>query len=369
MEEKVVITSTEVHAVEVPAPSDLAAKPRKLPPVIPLWAKFLLLPLTLVMPVLCVITLILRIALRATAPRTRQAWDSYLNSLLVAGGLIFTATAVMLLFIMPTPPEAISAGMSELDERLTFPRLPSGDKMSGADLAEKLKPLVMVASPAQRRFFGNAESPSRMIGAAMLLAADPSGYLFATARHVADGLGWKAAKGSQRVMLTSGTGGWAAADVVARHKDLDVALLFVPRHSGHTEFYQPVAQPGQIKAGEEIYVIGHPEGFNFSIANGIVSRLSEETVQISAPVSPGNSGGPVYDEHGILLGVVTSKMDRTYDPNAENLSFAVNADVFTDAQSWDFYANGRQELEKYAGKLQAAEGSSAGTHQAANHQK
>jgi hypothetical protein len=360
MEEKVVVTTSEVQSVEVvPTPAAPIVK-NKPPRLIPIWARLVLIPFTLILPLLCLISVILRIALRATAPRTRQAWDSYLNTLLISGGFIFTVIVVLAFSYMPTPPQAISSGMSELDERGSFPFLPSEAKMNGEDLAEALKPLVMVASPAQKRFFGNSELPSGMIGAAFLVEADATGYLFATARHVADGMGWKNAKGSQHVLLTSGMGGWAEADVVGRHKDQDVALLFVPRRSGHTEFYQPVATRAQIKAGEEIYVIGHPEGLNFSISNGIVSRLSDEIVQISAPVSPGNSGGPVYDEHGKLLGVVTSKMDRSLVPNAENLSFAVNADVFTNSQDWELVGNGRDELEKYAGKLKALVNSKPG---------
>jgi|SRR5579872_2036755 len=354
MEEKVVVTTSEVQSVEVPLTPIAPVAPKKLPGPIPIWARLVLIPFTLLLPLLCVISIILRIALRATPPRTRQAWDSYLNTLLISGGFVFSITVVMIFSYMPTPPAAISAGMSELDERGKFPFLPSEEKMSGSDLADTLKPLVMIASPVQKNFFGGGTSaPSDIRGAAFLVEADADGYLFATARHVADGMGWKGSKGSQRVFLTSGEGGWATADVVGRHKDQDVALLFIPRRSGHTEFFQPVATKGQIKAGEEIYVIGHPEGLNFSIANGIVSRLNDETVQISAPVSPGNSGGPVYDEHGMLLGVVTSKMDRSLVPNAENLSFAVNADVFTNSQDWELSGNGRQELEKYASKIKA----------------
>jgi S1-C subfamily serine protease len=207
----------------------------------------------------------------------------------------------------------------------------------------------MIATPLARSWFSRGEQPSGLTGAALLLAANEDGYLFATARHVADGLDWKKKRGIGRVLLTTGLGGWSSADVVGRHKSDDVALLWVGRRSGSAEFAQPIAN--SMEPGAPVYVIGHPEGLNFSISNGIVSRLSGDTVQISAPVSPGNSGGPVYDDHGSLMGVVSSKMDRNYAPNAENLSFAVRAQVFRQLDAWEFSGEGRRELERYIQKL------------------
>jgi S1-C subfamily serine protease len=185
----------------------------------------------------------------------------------------------------------------------------------------------------------------------MLLKADSNGYLFATARHVVDGLGWRSGKGIGRVLLSSSVGGWATAQVVGRHKDLDVALLWVPRRSGRGDFYQPIVSSADTHAGEQIYVIGHPEGLNFSIASGLVSRVMPQALQLSAPVSPGNSGGPVYDERGRLLGVVSSKVDRSVDPNAENLSFAVRAVVFASADGWEFEDQGKLQLLDYETKI------------------
>jgi S1-C subfamily serine protease len=353
--DKLVITPTEVESVKLV--EEAGRKEAKPLPSIPLWARLALLPSVMALPLLCLIAVILRIALRAMAPRTREAWNAYLNTLLVASGLLFSVAAVLALSYMPVPPQAISAGISDLDERISFPSLPSAEKMTGTVLAEALKPLVMIATPVQRRWFGKSDMPSGLTGAALLLAANPSGYLFATARHVADGLAWKSGKGTGRVLLTSGAGGWAAANIVARHQDFDVALLWVRRYSGHTTFYQPLALANQAMPGETVYVIGHPQGLNFSIASGIVSRVSPAIVQISAPVSPGNSGGPVYDERGALVGVVSSKVDRSLDPNAENLNFAVKADVLTSTDGWEFSEDGKQLFEAYLNGLKSEKNS------------
>jgi S1-C subfamily serine protease len=347
---KIVISASDVGSVSLPA--DMVTPP-KVPQPIPLWARLVMLPLVLVLPLLAIIALVMRIALRATPARTQQAWHSYLMALLIAGSLVFFVTAVAAFSYMPSPPQAISAGLSDLDERNHFPSLPSQTQMTGVEISHELKPLVMVASPAAKRWFARGEMTSNSIGAAVLLHADPDGYLFATARHVAD-VSMAAAKSGQRVLLTTGSSGWAGADVVGWHRTADLALLWMPRHEGSAEFAQPLAPAEDAEPGAAIYVIGHPEGLNFTISNGIISRLVGDTVQISAPVSPGNSGGPVYDVRGNLLGVVTSKMDRTVDPNAENLSFAATSALLGRVSGWEFTGNGQQRLSKYIDALQGS---------------
>lgn len=343
--EKLVVTATEVQAVEIsPVPGEMKTK---LPKAIPLWARFVLLPLVLVLPILCIVSAVLRVALRNVQPRKREAWANYLNSLLIASGLLSVVATVLIFSYSPLPPEAISAGMADLDARVGFPTLPTADKIDGVELSQTMKPLVMVASPAQKRWFHDFDSASGMIGAAMLLHADSTGYLFATAKHVADGLGWSKEKQNVRVLLSSGVGTWGAATVIARHHDADVALLWVPRRSGHGNFDQPLAAEGSAKPGEGVYVIGHPEGLYYTVTNGIISRLDSEILQISAPVSPGNSGGPVYDDHGELLGVVSYKVDKSFAPNAENLNFAVSANLLRHVEGWDFRGEGRTHLESY----------------------
>jgi len=221
--------------------------------------------------------------------------------------------------------------------------------MTGKDVAHTLKPLVMVASPAARRWFGRGDVMSNMIGAAVLIHANANGYLFATARHVAGEA--KADLAKHRVLLTTGAGGWAGADVVGWHKTADVALLWIARHDGSADFTQPLVLDSDNEVGGNVFVIGHPEGLNFTISSGIISRLVGDTVQISAPVSPGNSGGPVYDDRGDLVGVVTAKMDRSIAPNAENLSFAASAKLLSRTAGWEFSSGGQQHFEDYLAAL------------------
>jgi S1-C subfamily serine protease len=73
--------------------------------------------------------------------------------------------------------------------------------------------------------------------------------------------------------------------------------------------------------GARVYAIGSPKGYEFSISDGLINQLQVVDgflqYQFSCPISPGNSGGPVLNARGEVLGVVTwSRKD------AQNLNFA-----------------------------------------------
>lgn len=181
----------------------------------------------------------------------------------------------------------------------------------------------------------------------MLLQATTEGYLFVTARHVIDGATWNIAKGRSHALLAMATGTWSTADVIARHRSLDLLLLWVPREIGQGAFLQPVAKLPPPTEGETVFVIGHPEGLRFTLSMGIISRMNGSMIQMSAPVSPGNSGGPVFDDRGDLVGIVIAMVDKKGDPNAENLNFALRADALLDESTWDFAGVGRKRLTDY----------------------
>lgn len=99
----------------------------------------------------------------------------------------------------------------------------------------------------------------------------------------------------------------------------DLALLGYP-HTG-----EPLALSGRSpEVGEEIVVIGNPEGLERSLSTGIISGIREDegrvVYQITAPVSSGSSGSPVLDERGNVLGIATFILEE-----GQNLNFAYSA--------------------------------------------
>lgn len=343
--EKIVISPTEVAETRATAERSVRLEP-KLPSVVPFWAKMSMAPLVLALPVLCVVALVLRVAMRNLPPRTRQGWTEFLNILLVASGLVASVAFVLAFSFAPLPP-VVSQGLAELDERTNFPSLPVPVAMNARAASENLKPLVAVIAPSRRSWLSHQLIPTTSLGAGVLLHANAEGYLFVTARHVLDGslLGNAGAGTGALVAMASGT--WSAAEVIARHKNLDLLLLWVPRESGKGDFSQPIARLPESSEGESVFVIGHPEGLRFTLSTGIISSLRGSTIQMSAPVSPGNSGGPVFDEVGKLVGIVTSMVDKHGDPNAENLNFAVRADALLEDSDWNCSTTGRKRLDDF----------------------
>lgn len=357
--DRIVITEQELEQSQPPAPP-VSPDPQGVPPrlanPVPLWARFLLAPLVLFLPLLCLVALIVRLSTRKQTPRELKAWWSYLLTLLIISGFVSTLLAIVSFSSSWVPaPDAVGVALSGLDERSNFPSLPAPTTMSGVQLSSTLKPMVLLASPAAKRWFSHSETTSGILGAALILQADSHGYLLATARHVADGEDWRSRHGQQKVMVSDGMNGWAAAQVIARHRELDVALLWLQRREGDADFRQPIAAYKSVQTGEKIFVIGHPEGLNFSVSNGIISRMpGSEVLQISAPVSPGNSGGPVYDEYGNLLGVVTSKVARSVDPEEENLNFAVSTDALLHESDWEVVKNTSAPQNEFSEFIQNA---------------
>jgi S1-C subfamily serine protease len=340
---KIVISVDEIAQTTRPADEPVALS-TKLSPAIPRWAKACLIPLVLVLPILCVVSILIRVAVRGLPPRSRFAWVSFFSTLLAISGIVTSVGGVIAFSVSPAP-SVTSQGLSELDSRTTFPTLPADHDLTAEEVSTELKPLVAVITPARRNWFSHSDEPSNIFGAGILLEATAEGYLIATARHVVDGGLGKAGGNSVLVASTSGT--WASADVVARHQNLDLLLIWLPRRSGKAGFTLPVSGVEELKDGQTIYVIGHPQGLRFTLSTGIISRKDQDALQISAPVSPGNSGGPLFDTRGKLAGIVTSMIDKNQSPNSENLNFAVRADALLEISAWTFSGDGRRYLTSF----------------------
>lgn len=338
--DRIVVSSQEIAEVGDLATNAAPLQP-KLAPAIHWSLKAAVSILVLFLPLLCLVTIILRVSFRNQSPRIRYAWTAFLATLLTISGFLTSGAAVLVFSLVPLP-VIVSSSLDDLDQRQQFPSLPSSAPMNSVAISQDLKSLVVVVAPAQRNWLNHQQMPVMYYGAGLLLQADQEGYLFATARHVVDGGRTDGNAGHALVATASGI--WADAKVIARHQHLDLVLLWMPRREGHALFTQSVAKADD---GEPIFVIGHPEGLRFTLSSGIVSRLEGDIVQISAPVSPGNSGGPVYDARGNLVGIVSAKMDHSADPNAENLNFAISAQSLGEATGWNFAENGRASFERF----------------------
>ena len=86
-----------------------------------------------------------------------------------------------------------------------------------------------------------------------------------------------------------------------------------------------------LEVGEPLFTLGSPSGLELTLSNGILSGRREvqgrKFVQTTAPVSPGSSGGGLFDGRGNLVGITTLVLGGRENEN-QALNFAIPADSF-----------------------------------------
>lgn len=107
--------------------------------------------------------------------------------------------------------------------------------------------------------------------------------------------------------------------VYASQRDVDLAIIKVDAKDLPA---LPLGDSEKVDLAQEVVALGNPQGLERSVVKGVVSGSREidglPLIQLAIPIEPGNSGGPVLDRTGRVLGVVTMKSQVT-----ENLGFAV----------------------------------------------
>ncbi|MCA9153298.1 MAG: tetratricopeptide repeat protein [Planctomycetales bacterium] len=171
-------------------------------------------------------------------------------------------------------------------------------------LAERVRESLVTIQSSGR------ESGEQGLGTGFIISEDG---LIATNLHViGEGRGFTVQTHDKRTL--------AVEAVYASDRDLDLAILRVktddplkPLELGDSE---------EARDGAPIVAMGNPLGLRYSVVSGVVSGRRDiegrDMVQLAMPIEPGNSGGPVVDMRGRVIGVVTMK-----SLVAKNLGFAV----------------------------------------------
>jgi hypothetical protein len=144
-------------------------------------------------------------------------------------------------------------------------------------------------------------------------------------------------KACTQINVRSSAGDSATAQLIASDEKNDLAVIRTKPLSSVAAFRD--GKP--VRAGDEIVALGYPlSGLlateaNLSVGNvSALAGVADDTryLQISAPVQPGNSGGPLLDRSGHLVGIVTAKLNalsvaRFTGDIPENVNFAIKAEV------------------------------------------
>jgi S1-C subfamily serine protease len=161
-----------------------------------------------------------------------------------------------------------------------------------------------------------------------IITGSGSGFVFSsdgfilTNAHVIDN--------SDRLNVTSLDGNEFTGELTGIDKDTDIAIIKI-FGTGYTPVKLGVSN--DLKIGQLVIAIGNPLGYQHSVSTGVLSavgrtmrtpggHLIDDILQSDAPLNPGNSGGPLIDTNGEVVGINTAIIQ-----SAQGISFSIAIDT------------------------------------------
>jgi S1-C subfamily serine protease len=233
------------------------------------------------------------------------------------------AVAVLAVWQWPDGPAPVTSGDVQRTVRQAIEKAQDDARKATPDAAaayRRITPSLVSVITGPAAGGKVAEAAESALGAGVVINAQ--GAVLTAWHVVSDG-------GPIHVRFADGTE--AGATVVSRQPENDIAVLGVDRLP---QVVVPAVMGGGPQVGDDVFPVGNPLGLTASLTAGVVSALDRSVradathtlnglIQFDAAVNPGNSGGPLLNRDGHVIGIVTGLVNPAQQPYFVGIGFAV----------------------------------------------
>lgn len=230
--------------------------------------------------------------------------------------------------LLHTDADALGSGFPEKSD---FTTRDDGELLDAysktvAGVAERARDSVVNIRVQHGAAAGQTDRPNEGTGSGFIIT--PDGYIV-TNSHVVHG--------AKELQVTLANGETYSAWLIGDDPDSDLAVIRIDAPDlQHIQF----ADSNQLRVGQIAIAIGSPLGFQQTVTAGVVSalgrtmrsrsgRMIENIVQTDAALNPGNSGGPLVNSRGEVIGVNTAMI-----PSAQGICFAIASNTAEFIAAW-----------------------------------
>lgn len=239
---------------------------------------------------------------------------------------VFAAFVALILYnaLTPDPPQLTRRDVNDAVVRAMASATPRPPFSVGAFQAvAPALVLIQVERPAQ----DSDGEQGRGLGSGVVV--NDQGLIL-TSLHVVED--------AKEIRLTFADGTEAYGRVIVERPEHDIAVL-QPSQLPGVLAPAPLGNPNALRVGDEAFVVGNPLGLYGSLSAGVISGLKrsfaplgrgrrmENLIQFDAAVNPGNSGGPLLNRYGQVVGIVTGLVNPSGQEAFSGIGFAVPIDI------------------------------------------
>lgn len=215
---------------------------------------------------------------------------------------------------------------NDLNQKLTDTQSKIGDLTESLletkqTLAESQQELTLLKASAGEDFSGIIEDSVKSVVTIITDVSQGTGFIITDEGYVVTNA--HVLVGAREVSALTYNAEKIDAEFIGYNADYDLALLKI---SGNYNAIK-LGNSDKVQIGEKVIAIGNPLGLQFSVSEGIVSAVDREGtngakayIQTDAALNPGNSGGPLIDKAGEVIGINNFKVS-----GGENLGFALES--------------------------------------------